>query len=193
MLKNKAIYIVLILSIVSSFLVGFSYRATTVKGTAQEIARLARSIGLSENDPLIVRAKQLWTEADRQEQFERDRDIIATVIYNEAGYGCSYRHMELVAAVIYNRLNSNIFPDTVFEIVTAPGQYHPLYAHANSKYGKLARKSNIWKKCQEIATRALKGEINCPSGVVYQANFEQGSATYEEHKTSYSTTYFCYK
>lgn len=162
----------------------------TIQDTAHEIAELARSLGLPEDDPIIVRAKEIWWKAE--EQFCNDRDMIATVVYNEAGYGCSDRHMELVAAVIYNRVNSDKFPDTVYEVVTAPKQYHPDYAKANSKYGKRARKSDIWSKCQEIATRALKGEIECPSDVFYQANFEQGTGIYEEHDTSYSTTWFCY-
>ena len=123
----------------------------------------------------------------------KDRDIIATVVYNEAGYGCSDRHMELVAAVIYNRLKSDDFPDTVYDIVVAPKQYHPLYADPESFYGKLARDSDVWIKCQRIATKALKGEIECPDNVFYQANFTQGSEIYEIHDTSYSTTWFCYE
>ena len=189
MIKSRIFYVVLALLIIP-FLISFTYQSFTVKDTAIEILQLARSIGLPEDDPIIVRAKELSAEATAQ--FYNDRDIIATVVYNEAGYGCSDRHMELVAAVIYNRLHSNQFPDTVYDIVTAPKQYHPLYAEADSFYGKLARDSDVWEKCQEIATRALRGQIKCPENVFYQANFEQGDSIYEEHKTSYSITWFCY-
>lgn len=192
MIKSRIFCVVLALLIIP-FLISFTYRSVSVKGTATEIMQLARSIGLSEDDPIIVRAKEIWTEENNREQFEKDRDIVATVVFNEAGYGCSDRHMELVAAVIYNRLQSDEFPNTVYEIVTAPKQYHPQYAEADSFYGKLARESDVWEKCQEIASRALKGQIKCPKGIVYQANFTQGSKVYEKHKTSYSTTYFCYR
>lgn len=194
-MKKKIIISVATLIILPS-LMGFSCSSADAQGstfviqdTAHEIAELARSLGLPEDDPIIVRAQEIWWDAE--EQFCNDRDIIATVIYNEAGYDCSDRHMELVAAVIYNRLQSDKFPDTVYEIVTAPKQYHPDYAKAKSKYGKRARESEIWSKCQEIATRALNGEIDCPSDVFFQANFVQGKEIYETHYTSYSTTWFC--
>ena len=187
-MKKILICLLLILTIFN--LSSFTYEHLEVRDTAYEIIKLARSIGIKENDPIIERAKTIQAEA--HQQFLTDRDIIATVIYNEAGYKCSDRHMELVAAVIINRLKSDLFPDTVYEIVTAPKQYHPLYADPNSIYGQLARKSDKWKKCKKIATKALKGEIDCPDNVYYQANFKQGDGEYEIHKTSYSTTYFCY-
>lgn len=188
---KKIVCLSLIAIMTVPFLMGFTYYTTETQDTAHEIAELARSLGLPEDDPIIVRAKEIWWEAD--EQFCNDRDIIATVVYNEAGYGCSDRHMELVAAVVYNRLKSDKFPDTVYEIVVAPKQYHPAYADENSFYGRRARESDVWNKCQEIATRALMGEIECPEDVVYQANFTQGSKVYEVHYTTYSTTWFCYK
>lgn len=147
-------------------------------------------MGLPEDDPIIVRAKELWWQAENQ--FAYDRDIIATVVYNEAGYGCSDRHMELVAAVVCNRVQADIWPDSVYEVVVAPRQYLPAYADANSYYGQRARQSDVWEKCQAIATKALNGEIDCPPNVVYQANFRQGNGVYEVHRTSYSTSYFCY-
>lgn len=190
MLKIKAICMVCAILLALPCLLSFTYHQFDIRDKAHEIAQLARSIGLPENDPITVRAKEVWLEAN--EQFQRDRDIIATVVYNEAGYGCSDRHMELVAAVIYNRLRSDKFPDTVYEIVTAPKQYHPLYADENSFYGKLARDSDKWNKCRKIATMALQGSIECPENVFYQANFTQGDGIYEVHDTSYSTTWFCY-
>lgn len=191
MLKIKTITIIIMILMTMPFLLGFTYQPFAIKDASHEIANLARSIGLPENNPIIVEAKKMWIEADKQ--FKKDRDIIATVVYNEAGYGCSDRHMELVAAVIYNRLKSDDFPDTVYDIVVAPKQYHPLYADPESFYGKLARKSDKWVKCQGIAVRALRGEIDCPDNVFYQANFTQGSEIYEIHDTSYSTTWFCYE
>lgn len=193
----KKIIIFIMIMVTLPLLMGFSCSTENTKSstfviqnTVHEIAELARSIGLPEDDPIIVRAKELWWEAE--EQFYKDRDIIATVVFNEAGYGCSDRHMELVAAVVYNRLQSDKFPDTVYEIVVAPKQYHPDYADAESYYGKRARESKVWNKCQDIATKALRGEIDCPSDVFYQANFTQGTGIYETHYTSYSTTWFCY-
>ena len=161
------------------------------KHSAHEIAEMARSLGLPESDPIIVRAKELWWESDAQ--FCYDRDIIATVVYNEAWGGCSDRHRELVAAVICNRVASDKFPNSVYDVVVQRGQYHPSYADPNSYYGKRARENaEVWATCQEIAAKALNGEVDCDSNVLYQANFTQGYGIYETHYTSYSTTYFCY-
>lgn len=190
MFKRKIIGLVLIILTALPFLMSFTYRPIEIQGAAHEIAELARSLGLPEDDPIIVRAKEIWEEAN--EQFCKDRDIIATVVYNEAGLGCSDRHMELVAAVICNRVNSDKFPNSVYDVVVAPKQYHPAYANPNSYYGKRARESEIWHKCQEIAIKALRGEIECPDDVFFQANFFQGTKTYEIHYTSYSKTWFCY-
>ena len=171
---------------------GFTYQPLTAQDTAHEIAELARSLGLPEDDPIIVRARELWWEQDGQ--FEADRDILATVVYNEAGYGCSDRHMELVAAVVCNRVASEHpgWPDTVYDVVVQPGQYLPAYADPNSYYGQRARNSDVWIKCQEIAARALLGQIEIDPEMVFQAEFVHGSGVYEVHSTSYSTTYFCY-
>lgn len=209
-MKQKLIIMIIAMVMALSILVGFTVNAdalvtndtNTIKDTTHEIAELARSLGLSEDDPIIVRAKELWIEADEREaneteninQFNYDRDIIATVIYNEAWYGCSIRHRELVAAVVCNRVKSNLFPDSVYDVVTAPRQYIPAYVDPDSYYGKRARaNADAWALCQEIATRALRGEIDCPENVVFQSEFKNlGDGVYEMHRTSYSTTYFCY-
>lgn len=166
-----------------------SYIDTQTK--AHEIAETARSMGLPEDDPIIKRASELWWEANQQ--FCVDRDIIASVVYNESWYGCSTRHRELVATVVVNRVNSSMFPNSVYEVVVQKGQYLPAYANANSYYGQRARAdATAWAECQRIATKALRGQIECPSNVLFQANFRQGKGVYETHYTSYSTSYFCY-
>lgn len=121
-----------------------------------------------------------------------DIDIIASVIYNEANYGTSFRHRELVAAVVVNRVHSSMYPNTVYGVVTQPMQYLGAYADYNSWYMQNAMKSDRWSEYQEVAERALRGEIECPSNVLFQAEFKQGTGVYEIHETSYSTTYFCY-
>ena len=186
---KKSIVIVLVLALCVCAL-GAAGRPDQ-KDTAHQIAELARSLNLPEDDPIIKRAQELWWEADAQEDVERD--IIATVVYNEAWGGCSDRHRELVAAVVCNRVASETFPDTVYEVVTQNGQYHPAYADPGSFYGQRARAdANAWAECRRIAEKALRGEVECPENVLYQANFPQGSGTYEIHRTSYSVTYFCY-
>jgi len=188
MKKLIVIALVLGLCITSA---GFTYKPLAQQEALHEIAEYARSLGLPEDDPIIVHAQKLWWEA--QAQFCADRDILATLVYNESWGGCSERQRELTAVVPVNRCQSDKFPDTIYEVVVQKNQYHPDYANPNSYYGRRARaNAEIWATCQKIATRALRGEIECDPSVLYQANFRQGTGVYEIHKTSYSTTYFCY-
>jgi spore germination cell wall hydrolase CwlJ-like protein len=186
---KKLFAITLTIIICISLMASMPY--STQKDKAHEIAEIARQMGLPESDPIIVRAKELWHEADST--FQNDRDIIATVVYNEAWGGCSDRHRELVAAVVVNRVNDPRFPDTVYDVVTQPNQYLKAYADPNSTYRQRATSDpQVWAECQRIAARALYGEIECDTAVVWQAESTQGNGTYETHRTSYSTTYFCY-
>ena len=189
---SKCSAIILVLAIALSMMGATKMpQVDTQKEKAHEVAELARSMGLPENDPIIVRAQELWWEAD--DEYTEARDIIAVCIFNEAWYGTTQRHKELVAAVIVNRINSAKFPDTAYDVVTAPRQYLKSYATPGStEWCNAQADPEIWAQCQEIAGKALSGEIVCPENVLFQAEFKQGTGTYETCKTSYSTTYFCY-
>lgn len=155
-----------------------------IQDTAHEIAELARSLGLPEDDPIITRAQELWWEAD--EQYQKDLQIIANVVYYEAG-GCPSRHRQLVAQVVLNRVADPRFPDTVTEVVSQPGQYAAWYVTATP---------DIPAEVYDDVRAAMNGEVDCPENVLYQANFTQGTGVYEVSyvNTGYfsSTTYFCY-
>jgi hypothetical protein len=165
------------------------------KESAHEIAEMARQMGLAETDPIIVRAKELWNEADAQ--FQMDRDIIAVLLYNEAGYGCVLEHMETAAMVPINRVNSPNWPNTIYDVVCQPAQYLKAYATPGSYYwNKAVTDTERFKFCQEIATRALNGQIACDSDVVYQANFTQAPyggqvELYATYRACGNWTYFC--
>ena len=155
---------------------------------AHEIAETARALGLPETDSIIVRAQELWWQANAQ--YESDRDIIACVIFNEAWGGCTDRHRELVGAVVLNR--ANMWEQSVYDVVTARNQYCTLYATVGSFYwNKASADPETWSHCQELAEKVLRGEVTCPPNVLFQAESKQGDV-YEVCKTSYSTTYFCY-
>lgn len=187
----KKILIALMILLMIPCLLGLTYsRTQEIQQTAHEIAELARSIGLTEDDPIIVRAQELRAQADAE--FQRDVDIVAVTIHWEAGHGTTTEHKERCGAVIVNRLHSDKFPNTIEEVITQPNQYLAAYADPNSYYSKTAKECESWEECREIAAKALRGEIECPENVLYQAEFVQGTGIYEIYKTSYSTTYFCY-
>lgn len=165
-----------------------------IKQHAHMIAENARALGFAEGDPYILYAQELWALADAQ--YQEDVDIIATVVYNEAWGGCSTRHRELVAATFVNRMQNTGHDfgsvHTAYEVACQQNQYNPAYADPDSIQGQNARQDpEIWEICRQIAMKALAGEIECPSNVLFQSQHIQGEI-YEIHKTSYSTTYFCY-
>lgn len=128
-------------------------------------------------------------EAPSENYTEEDLMLIAKVIAAEAGSNnVSDRCNELVGAVIVNRVNHESFPNTIEEVVYAPGQY----ATVSQLDSIVPDERDI-----ENARRALEGEIDCPADVVWQANFPQcawGTSVdiYEKIETPYGTMYFCH-
>lgn len=203
---------------------------------ANKIIEEAESLGLEENDDIIIRAKELLDEANdaievmKDTENVNDEDVIeikyiedgvtssitdyiitddndtaiddeitkensytdedlyclANLIYYEAR-GCSDRHQQLVAQVCVNRSKDSRFPDTIKECIEQPGQYAAWYTTANPP---------LEQRFIDNARAALEGKVDCPSNVIFQAEFKQGTGVFEisEVDTGYwsSTTYFCY-
>lgn len=123
---------------------------------------------------------------------QEDIDRLASLVYNEAGNHTERRHKELVAACAVNRVNSPWLGSTIYEVITWPNQYLPAYAEYGSYYMNRAMEADNWEECKEIAEKALKGEIDCPYDLVFQAEFVQGRGVYESYYTKFGPTYFCY-
>lgn len=107
---------------------------------------------------------------------------LSHVIQAEAGY-CSWDMMIGVGSVVLNRVKSNKFPNTVYEVIHQPGQY--------STVSYLASMVPT-EEALEVTDYLLRNGSQYPENVLYQANFPQGSGTYLTLSTSYSTMYFCY-
>ena len=113
---------------------------------------------------------------------------LAKVITSECG--SSWLPMEwkmAVGEVVLNRVASPEFPNTVYEVIHAHGQY----ANANTDYF-----DNLmpFEDCVEAAARLLSGErvMNEPS-VVFQSNSKQGGGVCHALYDSYfGYTYLCY-
>lgn len=144
-----------------------------------ELADILRGLGYADDSEAIRALSDAWWE--EQEAL----DIVARVVQGEAG-GCPWMHQIAVAAVVVNRVNSPYFPDTVREVVAAPGQYTTLY---------LTGFDQASRQCYEAAKKALDGESGVPEDVIWQAEFIQGREIWwiSEVDTGWfkSTTYFC--
>ena len=138
-----------------------------------------RALGYKDDSDEIKALQAEWWE--EQEAL----DIIARVVQGEAG-GCPWMHQLAVAAVVVNRINSPLFPNTAREVVAAPMQYTTLYLRDFDKTSE---------QCYLAAKKALDGESGVPTDIIWQAQFPQGKETwwisYVDTGWFASTTYFC--
>ena len=113
---------------------------------------------------------------------EEDVDLLARLLTAEMGYGASEEEYLLTGAVVWNRMRSDDFPDTLEEVIYQPGQYQCVVnGHIEREYDDLA-----WEIANEIL---MDGIVGVPEDLVFQAEFEQGSKVYKQ----IGRTFFCCK
>lgn len=144
-----------------------------------DAAESLRAVGFTDDDPCIKALQDQWW----QEYY--NLQMVAKTISKEAG-GCSWDHMVYVGAVIMNRVHSSKFPNTVYDVLTAPLQYSEAYTRDFD---------DIPERCYRAAIAAIDGDHDAPSDLYWQAEFPQGREVWKifEVDTGYyrSTTYFC--
>lgn len=108
-----------------------------------------------------------------------DIELLACVIYQEAGadYVCDDCRRR-VADVVLNRVNSEYFPDTIYEVLTQPsqyGRYHWTGVVWPSRSGSVAE-ANAVARAYRIAEEVLRGQHSelYDNGYIWQAEFSQG-------------------
>ncbi|MGG6310739.1 spore cortex-lytic enzyme [Paenibacillus macerans] len=65
---------------------------------------------------------QTWTALKKNSLNQSEMDMLARVIYSEAR-GEPYKGQVAVGAVVMNRIQSDLFPDTIREVVFQPGAF----------------------------------------------------------------------
>ena len=157
-------------------------RITTARQDAlHEAADILRSCGYAE-DSEVIRAIQAEWRAEQEKL-----DIIAKVIDHEAPpEWCEWEHSVAVGVVVLNRVASPLFPDTVREVVAAPGQYLRSYTYGFEQTPRIA---------YEAAAAALDGEHDVPEDCYWQDTHVQGKAIWKAFVVDTgwyrSTTYIC--
>lgn len=123
--------------------------------TLHKAADILRFFGYSEDSEAIKALQSVWM------QEQEALDIVARVVMGEAG-GCPWDHKVAVAAVVVNRINSDLFPNTAREVVAQPRQYTTLYL---SGFDRTSR------ECYEAAKLALDGKSGVPEDVIFQSEY----------------------
>lgn len=155
---------------------------TARQETLHTAADILRSYGYAEDSEAIRALGDAW----RQEQ--EALDITAKVIENEAPpQWCEWEHSVSVGAVVVNRKNSPYFPDTVKEVVEAPGQYLPAYTRNFDGTSRLAYLA---------AKAAMDGDHDVPEDAYWQDNRVQGKRIWKAFTVDtqygfHSVTYIC--
>lgn len=157
-------------------------RITTARQAAlHEAADILRSCGYAE-DSEVIRAIQAEWRAEQEKL-----DIIAKVIDHEAPPAwCEWEHSVAVGVVVLNRVASPLFPNTVREVVAAPGQYLRSYTYDFADTSRIA---------YEAAAAALDGAHDVPEDCYWQDTHVQGAAIWRAYTVDTgwyrSTTYIC--
>jgi len=118
---------------------------------------------------------------------DSDIDLLARIISCEMG--CSWIPDEqqlYVGSVVLNRVASDLFPNTLQEVIYQPGQYAP----AISGWLETVVPD---ERTRENAKWLLENGSVLPNGVLYQSTVAQGPiyTTYYD-ATLGTTTYYCY-
>ena len=125
---------------------------------------------------LITQPVMAYTEDDLYE--------LSHIINAEAGdAACSDELRIAVGSVVLNRVASDLFPDSIYAVIHQEGQYRPTW---DGGFLKEPSEASI-----EVAKMLLEEGSQLPGDCLYQANFVQGSAVYEQFNTIYGPTYIC--
>ena len=117
----------------------------------------------------------------REEQYYIDLELLAHLIYSEVGDD-GEEAMYYAGSVVLNRIRNGEYPDDLYSVVYQKGQYEVTWNGGLYK----EEPSDI---AYEVAADLLEEGSILPEGVVYQAEFKQGSGTFE----IIGNTYFCYQ
>lgn len=119
----------------------------------------------------VVEEKPLYTDEELY--------VLSHVINGEAE-GCSWEEKLWVGSVVLNRVSSHRYPDTIYDVVFDKGQYACTW---DGNYDKEPIQESV-----DAAIYLLENGSVLPKYVIFQAQFEQGDATYDV----IGNTYFCY-
>lgn len=120
-----------------------------------------------------------WIE---NEPTDAEIDILARVISAEAGSeACTDEMRYYTGSVVLNRVASDKFPDSIYDVVYEAGQYQCVM---NGMIDRTPTEASV-----EIAKDLLWHGSWLPEGVVFGAEFVQGSAVYAKLQN----LYFCYE
>ena len=117
---------------------------------------------------------------------ENDMVLMCTVVSSETGY-CEDQAQKAVAHTILNRLISDDFPNTMYEVVTQENQYTAIHSYFDGQYRDgLYPGSDLWNNTMRLCYEAVsEWDFTCgavayynPEMIGYNEWFESLTLTY---------------
>ena len=125
--------------------------ASEIKDQENSLSSLKKQ--LQEEQAIAAKAKKMsWSTAGDLNFADGDRDLLACLIYCEAG-GESYTGQVAVGAVVINRMRSAAFPNTMVGVIYQKKQFSPVAS------GRLATRISLGANdsCYRAADEAMAG------------------------------------
>lgn len=131
-------------------------------------------------DPEVVQVvAEIEAPAEPEKTYsEEDLEMLALVIYQEAGGdACSDETRLMVGNVVMNRVASDLFPDTIEEVLLQKRQYGRLHwtGLVWPERASQSVEAHAVQRAYDCAERVLEGERLLPEDVIWQAEFVQGT------------------
>ena len=109
--------------------------------------------GISRSLELLSRNRQQEEAAQEAAVSGSDTDLLAALIYCEAG-GEPYEGQVAVGAVVMNRVKSGSFPNSISEVIYQSGQFGPAIT---GKLDRVLAAGSATESCYQAAREALAG------------------------------------
>lgn len=172
------------LAVIMALSIGFSSQAAEIDqiGTPEntailtvgQVVKSASGIECIKRNKIQTGLQTMLTskiEDTLKEEEERDEELLASIIFCEAG-NQSFAGQVAVGAVVLNRMANEAYPDTMEEVIYQPGQFCP----AGSGWLDRVRSTDGYtESAMQAAEAALAGE-NPIGDCLY---FDQGGYGYQ--------------
>jgi spore germination cell wall hydrolase CwlJ-like protein len=118
-------------------------------------------------DETVIQEEEITEEKTINEE---DLRYLSAIIYAEAGNQCE-AGQQAVGIIIMNRVRSEYFKDTVYDVIYSPGQFTPTINGSFVKALHLYDTGEIFDSCVEAAKYALLGNTTVNYfGQTYEMN-----------------------
>lgn len=183
--ESRILYILgllMVLVILILGIAGFSTLKKKEQAEEQQITEAEHEV-VQIQEPIPYEPIEVKTEAItlREPEYYEELELLARIIHCENSNELDGEEACWnTGSVIINRINSPEYPNTLEGVLNQPGQYDCL---------KMLYKEEPTDIEWEVAAELLNSGSVLPKEVVYAAELEQGSSTYEK----IGNTYYCHK